>query len=185
MAKMLKTGGRWSPRACASKTVPVCRRGARRPYAHVLSSVSEMPSDVILDGLHKSRLENSVQLQTAMALYDQETAREQWQGSETKRTIVFSCIPFEGQEQTERDKNPHKQQATKMKTHSDTRSEIPCRFKCCKNPSCKFWHPHVCQNYKSEKGCSKGRQMPLPDMLRQKESPTKRSKKGCAKGSVP
>ena len=33
------------------------------------------------------------------------------------------------------------------------KSETPCRFKFCKNPSWKFWHPPVCQNYKSEKGC--------------------------------
>ena len=33
-------------------------------WDHALLSVSEMPSDVILQGLYKSRLENSVQLQT-------------------------------------------------------------------------------------------------------------------------
>ena len=140
--------------------------------------VSEMPSDVILEGLYKSKLQDSVQLQTVLTLYDQETARnngqtnylrlktavklhidqmmrtrnfwvrnevvergsvtksqsakkayvkrklgecfqwkgtwtmfqrwlmqfqswrkslwQQWQRSETKRTIVFSCITFEG-----------------------------------------------------------------------------------------
>ena len=60
---------------------------------HALLCVSEMPSDMILEGLYKSKLENSVQHQTLMALYDQ---GKQWQGSETKRTIVFSCIPFDG-----------------------------------------------------------------------------------------
>ena len=34
-----------------------------------------MPSDVILEGLYKSKLEKSVQLRTVMALYDQEVAR--------------------------------------------------------------------------------------------------------------
>ena len=34
-----------------------------------------MPSDVILEGLHKSKSQNSAQLQTVLALYDQETAR--------------------------------------------------------------------------------------------------------------
>ena len=41
----------------------------------VLISVSEMPSDMMLEGLNESKLENSVQLQTVMALYDPETAR--------------------------------------------------------------------------------------------------------------
>ena len=37
-------------------------------------SVSEMPSDVILEGLYKSKFQDSVQRQTVLALYDQETA---------------------------------------------------------------------------------------------------------------
>ena len=40
-----------------------------------LLTVSEMPSGMILEGLYKSKMENSVQLQTVLALYDQETAR--------------------------------------------------------------------------------------------------------------
>ena len=34
-----------------------------------------MPSDMILEGLYRSKLEDSVQLQAVMALHDQETAR--------------------------------------------------------------------------------------------------------------
>ena len=34
-----------------------------------------MPSDAILEGLYKSKLQNSFQLQTVMALYDHEVAR--------------------------------------------------------------------------------------------------------------
>ena len=44
-------------------------------WDHALLSVSEMPSDMILEGLYKSKLQNSVQFQTVLALYDQETAR--------------------------------------------------------------------------------------------------------------
>ena len=40
---------------------------------------------------------------------------------------------------------------------SDRRREIPCRYKSCQNSSRKFWHPTVCQNYKSEAGCILGR----------------------------
>ena len=35
----------------------------------------EMPSSMILEGLYKSKLQNSAQLQTVLALYDKETAR--------------------------------------------------------------------------------------------------------------
>ena len=38
-------------------------------------TVSEMPSDAIPEGLYKSKLRNSAQLRTVMALYDQEFAR--------------------------------------------------------------------------------------------------------------
>ena len=44
-------------------------------WDHAQLSVSEMPSDMILEGLYKSNLQNSVQLQTVLALYDQETTR--------------------------------------------------------------------------------------------------------------
>ena len=40
-----------------------------------------MPSDVILEGLYKSKLQDPVQLQTALALYDQETVRNNRQTS--------------------------------------------------------------------------------------------------------
>ena len=40
-----------------------------------LLSASDMPSDVILEGLYKSKSQNSAQLQTVLVLYDQETAR--------------------------------------------------------------------------------------------------------------
>ena len=44
-------------------------------WNHASSSGSEMPSDMILEGLYKSKLDGSVQLQTVMASYDQQTAR--------------------------------------------------------------------------------------------------------------
>ena len=41
-----------------------------------------MPSDVIVSGLYKSKVQDFVQLQTVLALYDQETARNNEQTSE-------------------------------------------------------------------------------------------------------
>ena len=37
---------------------------------YALSSVSEMPSDPILEGLYKTKLQNSAQIRTMMALFD-------------------------------------------------------------------------------------------------------------------
>ena len=45
-------------------------------WDHALLSVSEMPSDPILEGLYNPKLPNSAQLRTVMALYDQEVARD-------------------------------------------------------------------------------------------------------------
>ena len=44
-------------------------------WDHAPLSVSEIPSDMILEGLYKSKLEHYVQLQTVMVLYDLENAR--------------------------------------------------------------------------------------------------------------
>ena len=44
-------------------------------WDQALLSANEMPSDVILEGLYNSKLQNSAQLRTVMALCDQEVAR--------------------------------------------------------------------------------------------------------------
>ena len=44
-------------------------------WDHSLLSVSEMPSDPILEGLYMSKIQSSTQLRTVMSLYDQEVAR--------------------------------------------------------------------------------------------------------------
>ena len=44
-------------------------------WDQALLSASDVPSDVILEGLYKSELQDSVQLQTVLAFYDQETVR--------------------------------------------------------------------------------------------------------------
>ena len=44
-------------------------------WDHAPLSVSEMPSDPILEGLYKSKCQNSAQLRTELALYDQDVAR--------------------------------------------------------------------------------------------------------------
>ena len=222
-----------------------------------ICTVSELLSDVILEDLYKSKLQDSVQFQTVLALYDQETARKngqtnylrlktavklhidqndgserscgtrishqqskrkeslrweesesvfsvegtwtmfqrrlmkfqswhsslwkQWRRLETKRTIVFSCILFEGKTDWRRDtKNPHSDQVnrktreTRVKCHADS---------VCKNPSCKFWHPLVCLNYKSGKVVYMAITA-ISDMLRQRRSPTRSRRKVVQKDQL-
>ena len=47
-------------------------------------SVSEMPSGVILDGLYKSKLQDPVQLQAVLALYNQDNVRNNGQPSSSR-----------------------------------------------------------------------------------------------------
>ena len=79
-------------------------------------------------------------------------------------------------------KKPQTHQATEMKA-LQTRSEIPCRYKDCENPSCKILHPPVCQNYKSETGCKFVRTRSFRHVGAE-EKPSKKSKKGGVKGPV-
>ena len=44
-------------------------------------AASEIPTEMVLEGLYKSKLEDSVQLQTVLALYDEETVRNNGQPS--------------------------------------------------------------------------------------------------------
>ena len=50
-------------------------------WDHALSSASEIPTEMILDVLYKSKLQDSVQVQTVLALYDQEIVRNNGQPS--------------------------------------------------------------------------------------------------------
>ena len=78
-----------------------------------------------------------------------------------------------------RDKNPHRDQE-----NSFDKIEIPCRFKFCTNPLCKFWHLPVCLNYKSEKGCAHGDKCHFRHVEAEGKPNKKKSKKSGAKGSV-
>ena len=76
-----------------------------------------------------------------------------------------------------------KDPGNKEESSSDERSEIPCRVKFCKNPSCKFWHLSVCQSYESEKGGVYGDKCHFRH-VEAEGKPNKRSEKGGAKGPV-
>ena len=57
-------------------------------WDQALLSASDMPSDVIQEGLYESKIKNSVQLQTVMALYDQETAKTKEPNHHKSKTAV-------------------------------------------------------------------------------------------------
>ena len=194
-------------------------------------------------GLYKSKLQESVQLQTVLAMYDQETARNSgkpnywhlktavqlhidqmmrtlnfrvrccgkrishqaskrkeslrseargrvfsvegtwtmfqrrlmqlqwwpkspWKQSrwpETKRTIVFSCIQFEGKD--------WRRGTTTLKVIRQQRGKLAWKkernsrpIQNMKIPSCQFWHPQVCQRKDVYMATND-----ISDMLRQKE----------------
>ena len=53
-------------------------------WDHALLSASETPTEMVLEELYKSKLQDSVQLQTVLALYDPETIRNNGQQSYSK-----------------------------------------------------------------------------------------------------
>ena len=85
--------------------------------------------------------------------------------------------------QTDGEEQKSSQGSGSKQENSLNKSEIPCRFKFSKNPSCKFWHPPVCLNCKSEKGCVHGDKCHFRH-VEAEGKPNKRSNKGGSKGSV-
>ena len=78
---------------------------------------------------------------------------------------------------TARDKNPHRDQAVNRKTHLIRVKFHADSSSVKKKPSCKFWHPPVCLNYKSEKGCVHGDKCHFRH-VEADGKPNKKSKKG-------
>ena len=50
-------------------------------WDQALLSASETPTEMVLEGLYKTNVQDSVQFQTVLALYDQETVRNNGQSS--------------------------------------------------------------------------------------------------------
>ena len=85
--------------------------------------------------------------------------------------------------QTDGEEQKSSQISGSKQESSLNKSEIPCRFKFSKNPSCKFWHPPVCLNCKSEQRCVHGDKCHFRHVEAERK-PNKRSNKGGPKGSV-
>ena len=232
-------------------------------WDHALLAASEIPTEIVLEGLYKSELQDSVQLQTVLALYARDNIRnnEPPSYSRLKTTVrrhidqtmmtrnfrarneivdrgavtksqkgrqasvdrkvgecfhwkaigqcskgdscSFSNDPASGNRCDQRQEGkssspaPNAQAQTDGKIHSKssgrrgeslsgTRGRSPCRkflWRTCTYPSCNFWHPPVCLNYKSESGCAYGEKC----RFRHAEAdgqPSKKSKKSGVRGPV-
>ena len=88
--------------------------------------------------------------------------------------------PISKAETDEGRENPQKHQATKRKAVQTQGAKFRAGTKFVKNPSCKCWHPPVCQDCKSETGCKYGGTCFFRH-VEAEEKPSKKSKKGGAK----
>ena len=135
--------------------------------------------EIVFGGRHMDNVQKETHVVSVMTDKHKETCAV----SETKRTIFFSRSKFESQD---------RRRVRKILTHrprgklfrQNERNSVPLR-KNCKNKkqSSRFGHPPVCQNYKSENGCICGRKCFFRH-VEAEETPSKKSKKDSAKGSV-
>ena len=113
-------------------------------WDQALLSASETPTEMILEGLYKSKLQDSVQLQTVLALYDQETVRN-------KRQPSYSRFKTAGR--------LHIDQAMRAR-NCRARSEIVERGANSKSEEGKEayveWKVGECFQWKADGQCSKG-----------------------------
>ena len=84
---------------------------------------------------------------------------------------------------TERERSFQKVEATEEKALQTKGAESREPYRKCYYPSCNYWHPPVCQDYKSETGCTYGNKCFFRH-VEAEEKPSNKSKKGGAKGSV-
>ena len=107
-----------------------------------------MPSEMILEGLYKSKLQNSAQFQTVLASNDQDSKQRKAE----LITITDVCKTSYWSD----DENSKLQGSERCCGTRTSHQESKGKEAYAENPSCKVWHPPVCQNYKSEKGCILG-----------------------------
>ena len=76
-------------------------------WDQALLSTSETPTEMVLEGLYKSKLQESVQLETVLALYDHETVRNSGQPSYSN--LKFSCkTPYLSSDQISKPPSPER-----------------------------------------------------------------------------
>ena len=119
-------------------------------WDHALLSVSKMPSDMILEGLYKSKLQSSAQLQIVLPLYDQETARNNGKPNYSQlKTAVELHLDQRWELETsgfgtmlwKEDQSPRVKMETKPPLWGKCESVFSGRHgQCSKGDSCSFSH---------------------------------------------
>ena len=118
-------------------------------WDHAPLAVSEMPSDMFLEGLYKSKLQNSAQLQTVLALYDQETARNKGKPNHVQ---LMTAVKLHNDQMMRnrnfRDRNDVVERRSVTKSHSGNEAYVERKVgecfqweahgQCSKGDSCSF-----------------------------------------------
>ena len=135
-------------------------------WDHALSTVSEMPSRAILEGLYKSKLQNYVQLQTVLALFDQDVARNSGTPQQLK-TAVRLHIDQMMRNRNFRIRNDVLDRGSVTKSHKGNKACVErkageCfRWKahgqCSKGDSCSFSHDLLARGNKGKAPASHAR----------------------------
>ena len=120
--------------------------------SHQESRKERMPTlrwkwESVLTGRHVDIVRKETHVVSVMTDWRKETLC----GGQMK-TIVLTRSKFQGQD-WRRGRESSKTSGNTDESSPDRQSEIPCRHKNCKNPSCNFWHSPVCQNCTSETRC--------------------------------
>ena len=129
-------------------------------WDQALLSASEMPSNVILEGLYKSKLQDTVPLQTVLALYGQEIVRNNGQTSYLRlKTAVKLHVDQMIRTRNFRVRNDvvEKGSVTKSQEHVERKVRECFQWKahgqCSKGDSCRFSHDTIASG---NSGCGQG-----------------------------
>ena len=164
-------------RATCSKRQPILTREAYCFCDHFRATGAYEAVQVISDVFNVRLQKDDVQ--------DFQTERDQTllSASESPTKRQSSCPAPNAKAQTD-GKTPSNSFGSRGESPSETWGRIMCRYRRkCTNPSCNFWHPSLCLNYKSESGCKYNDKCHFRHVGAD-EKPSTKSKKSCAKGSV-
>ena len=114
-------------------------------------SASETPTEMVLEGLYKSNLQDSVQLQIVLALYDQETIQNNGQVSHLRlKTSVRLCVDQTVRTRNFRGLNEIVERGSKSKNQKGKKAYVERKVgecfqwkangQCSRGDSCSFSH---------------------------------------------
>ena len=96
----------------------------------------------VLSGRHMDNVPEKTHVVSVMTSKTLET-EDKVRGEQDDRLLLH---PFEGEQQTDGEVQKTSKGSGSKQENAMDNSGIPCRFKFCKNPSCKFRHTPVCNH---------------------------------------